>query len=121
MRDGSARTQMTEWALAAVSLAMLSPEEIVAYPMINMSTVPSETFGPKREVMSSGGTAEPTFHVTMWTLSEHGNQGNTALYLKFYCRIKEDTICPLILRGALIRVTADRNKSIIIKHLFAPQ
>lgn len=64
------RTQMTEWALAAVSLALLSLEEILAYPMINMSTVPSETFGPNREVMSSGGTADPTFHVTMCTLSE---------------------------------------------------
>lgn len=66
----SERTQMTEWALAAVSLALLSLEEILAYPMINMSTVPSETFGPNREVMSSGGTADPTFHVTMCTLSE---------------------------------------------------
>lgn len=56
---------MTEWALAAVSLALLSLVEILAYPMINMSTLPSETFGPNREVMSSGGTADPTFHVTM--------------------------------------------------------
>lgn len=66
------RTQMTEWARAAVSLALLSLDEILAYPMINMSTVPSETFGPNREVMSSGGTADPTFHVTMCTLSEDG-------------------------------------------------
>lgn len=71
------QTQMTEWALAAVSLALLSLVEIVAYPMINMSTVPSETFGPNREVMSSGGTADPTFHVTMCTLPEK----NAALVL----------------------------------------
>lgn len=62
---GSKYAQMTEWALAAVSLALLSLVEILAYPMINMSTLPSETFGPNREVMSSGGTADPTFHVTM--------------------------------------------------------
>lgn len=76
--DGSKRTQMTEWALAAVSLALLSLGEILAYPMINMSTVPSETFGPNREVMSSGGTADPTFHVTMCTLSEEQKQGEIA-------------------------------------------
>ena len=69
---------MTEWALASVSLA---PAEILAYPMINMSMFPSETFGPNREVMSSGGTADPTFHVTMWTLSEDGNRGDAALDL----------------------------------------
>lgn len=70
---------MTEWALASVSLALPSWEEIVAYPMTNMSTVPSETFGPNREAMSSGGTADPTFHVTMCTLEEDRDEGNTAL------------------------------------------
>ncbi len=80
--DGSKRTQMTEWALTAVSLALLSLAEILAYPMINMSTLPSETFGPNREVMSSGGTADPTFHVTMYTLSKDGNSGNAALGLR---------------------------------------
>lgn len=59
---------MTEWALTAVFLALLSLVERLAYPIINMSTLPSETFGPNREVMSSGGTADPTFHVTMYTL-----------------------------------------------------
>lgn len=59
---------MTEWAFTAVSLAPLSGAELLAYPMINMSMFPSETFGPKREVMSSGGTADPTFHVMMYTL-----------------------------------------------------
>lgn len=68
MTAGPQQTQMTEWALASVALALLSWEEIVAYPMTNMSTVPSETFGPNREAMSSGGTAEPTFHVTICTL-----------------------------------------------------
>lgn len=71
---------MTEWALTAVSLAPLSVVEILAYPMINMSTLPSETFGLNREVMSSGGTADPTFHVTMYTLSTDRNSGNAALY-----------------------------------------
>lgn len=61
------QTQTTEGALAS--------EEIVAYPMTNMSTVPSETFSPNREAMSSGGTAEPTFHVTMCTLEEDRNEG----------------------------------------------
>lgn len=72
---------MTEWALTAVSLALLSLEEILAYPMINMSMLPSETFGPNREVISSGGTADPTFHVTMYTLSQDRSSGNAALDL----------------------------------------
>ncbi len=55
------------------------PGKILAYPMINMSTLPSETFGPNREVMSSGGTADPTFQVTMYTLSEDRNSGSAAL------------------------------------------
>jgi len=63
-------SQMTEWALMAVSLALLSRAEILAYPMMNMSMFPSETFGPNRNVMSSGGTADPTFHVTMYTLTK---------------------------------------------------
>lgn len=41
-----------------------------AYPMTNTSASPSGTFGPNREAMSSGGTAEPTFQVTMWTLED---------------------------------------------------
>lgn len=49
---------------------VLRPGEILAYPMTNMSALPSETFGPNREVMSSGATADPTFHVTMCTLFE---------------------------------------------------
>ena len=69
---------MTEWA-QAVSLAALSLSDKLAYPMINMSTLPSETFGPNRDVMSSGGTADPTFHVTMYTLSEDRSMGNAAL------------------------------------------
>lgn len=76
------RTQMIEWALTDVSLALLSLVEILAYPTMNMSTVPSETFGPNREVMSSGGTAEPTFHVTMYTLSEGRHGGNAAADLQ---------------------------------------
>lgn len=60
---------MTEWACPAVSLALLRRAEILAYPMTNMSTLPSETFGPNRGVMSSGGTADPTFHVTIYTLT----------------------------------------------------
>lgn len=68
---------MTEWALAGTA----EHRKILAYPMINMPTVPSETFGPNREVMSSGGTADPTFHVTMYTLSDGGNRGNAELDL----------------------------------------
>lgn len=60
---------MTEWASTAVALALLSRPQKLAYPMINMSMLPSETFGPNRDVMSSGGTADPTFHVTMYTLT----------------------------------------------------
>jgi len=78
---------MTEWALAAVSLAQLSRVERLAYPMMNMSTLPSETFGPNREVMSSGGTADPTFHVTMYTLSEDRDVGNAAFDLSTLCGI----------------------------------
>lgn len=39
-----------------------------SYPMIYMSVFPSPTFSPNKEVMSSGGMAEPTFHVIMCTL-----------------------------------------------------
>lgn len=46
--------------------------------MTNMSAVASETFGPNREAMSSGGTAEATFHVTMCTLEEDRKEGNAA-------------------------------------------
>lgn len=76
---------MTEWALTAVALALPSLLGILAYPMINMSMLPSETFGPNREVMSSGGTADPTFHVTMYTLSKDSNGGNAALGLNTVC------------------------------------
>lgn len=72
---GGLNKQTTEGALASASPELLSWEEIVAYPMTNMSTVPSETFSPNREAMSSGGTAEPTFHVTMCTLEEDRNEG----------------------------------------------
>lgn len=84
---------MTEWAPAAVSLALRSAVQILAYPMTNMSMLPSETFGPNRDVMSSGGTADPTFHVTMYTLSK--DRGNAALCTAVFteCGVKEDIIC----------------------------
>lgn len=40
------------------------------HPIIYMSVFPSPTFSPSKEVMSSGGVAEPTFQVMMCTLSE---------------------------------------------------
>lgn len=95
----------------------------LAYPMINMSTLPSETFGPNREVMSSGGTAEPTFHVTMYTLSNDSDSGNAALGLStIYCRAKEDIIWAVILREiAFTGVSVYRKKISTIKHLFVPR
>lgn len=47
-----------------------------AHPMINMSVLPSPACGPNRDVTSSGGTAEPTFHVTMCTLLEDNTGGH---------------------------------------------
>lgn len=38
------------------------------HPIMYMSVFPSPTFSPSKEVMSSGGVAEPTFQVMMCTL-----------------------------------------------------
>lgn len=38
--------------------------------MMYMSVFPSPTFSPSKDVMSSGGVAEPTFQVMMCTLRE---------------------------------------------------
>jgi len=39
-----------------------------SHPTTNMSVLPFSTPGPNRDVMSSGGILEPTFHVTICTL-----------------------------------------------------
>lgn len=39
-----------------------------SYPTTTMSVLPFSTPGPNKEVMSSGGIPEPTFHVTICTL-----------------------------------------------------
>lgn len=38
------------------------------HPMMYMSVFPSPTFRPSKDVMSSGGVAEPTFQVMMCSL-----------------------------------------------------
>lgn len=38
------------------------------HPTTNMSTVPLLRFGPNKDAMLSGGTADPTFQVIIWTL-----------------------------------------------------
>lgn len=68
-------------------------EGALAYPMTNMSTLPSETFGPNREVMSSGGTAEPTFHVTMYTLWEIRNSSSATCWI---LGVKGGVICAAV-------------------------
>lgn len=42
------------------------------HPMTYKSVFPSPTFSPSKEVMSSGGVAEPTFQVITCTLLEKG-------------------------------------------------
>lgn len=42
------------------------------HPIMYMSVFPSPTFSPSKEVMSSGGVAEPTFQVMMCSLLEKG-------------------------------------------------
>lgn len=74
--------------------------------------------------MSSGGTADPTFHVTIYTLWKNRKTvGNAALDLSsIYCRVKEDVICAVIPREiAFITVSVYRKKISTIKHLFVPR
>lgn len=89
-------TQTTEWACSVCPAGRLAEtrRKIVAYPMTNMSTLPSETSGPNREATSSGGTAEPTFHVTMCTLSASGDALKVKVLYTYWCGDeREDIIC----------------------------
>lgn len=59
-----------------------------------MSTLPSETSGPNREATSSGGTAEPTFHVTMCTLSARRDALKVKAFYTYWCGDeRENIIC----------------------------
>lgn len=62
--------------------------------MTNMSTLPSDTSGPNKEATSSGGTAEPTFHVTMCTLLARRDALKVKALYTYWCRDeREDIIC----------------------------
>lgn len=77
---------MTEWAPAAVSLALRSAVQILAYPMTNMSMLPSETFGPNRDVMSSGGTADRS-HVPCDDVHPFKGQGKCSIMYSSIYRV----------------------------------
>lgn len=62
------------------NLGIYRPCEKSSYPMIYMSVFPSPTFNPSRAVMSSGGSAEPTFQVMMWMLMEEEKNKNIYVF-----------------------------------------
>lgn len=65
---GRVNIKWTLQLLCARNWMITAPQN--THPIMYMSVLPSPTFSPSKEVMSSGGVAEPTFQVMMWTLLE---------------------------------------------------